>query len=275
MAQRILTALILIPVVLLLIYGCPLWGFLAAATALLGLALWEYSALVGKHGWRLSPASWVVALALPWGAVYRPEFLVMLVLFGVAAVSGWEVLRVRKLEHGLPQWGVNLGGVAILGTPFAVLGRLHPRALDAGLPDPGEHALLLLLLIVWVGDAGAYFVGRAWGKHRFLPHLSPKKTVEGFLAGLFVPVALLLVWPYPPAGASGTARAALGLLVALAGILGDLLESLWKRGAGVKDSSGLLPGHGGILDRIDSLLLAAPVYYAILSLLESPLLAGP
>lgn len=273
MAQRILTAVLLTPLVLLLIYTSPLWGFLAAATILLALALREFQGLLRRYEWRLSPASVGVALLLPWVAVYQPTFLVVFCLFGLAFVSAWEVLGVRRLEHGLPQWAANLGGVMILGVPFAVLGRLHPRAEVAGPAGPGEHALLLLLLIVWVGDAGAYFVGRAWGRRHLVPHVSPKKTVEGFVAGLVLPVLLLLVWPFPPAETSPVRRIVLGLVVALAGILGDLLESLWKRGAGVKDSSGLLPGHGGVLDRIDSLLLAAPVYYAIWSLLESPLLS--
>jgi phosphatidate cytidylyltransferase len=122
-----------------------------------------------------------------------------------------------------------------------------------------------MMLTVFVSDTAQYYSGRAFGKHPLAPAISPKKTVEGAIGGLVLGSLFLTVvgrWWLPSAPA--VARAVLGFAIVIAGIAGDLFESMLKRSAGVKDSSALIPGHGGILDRIDALLFAAPVYYIVL-----------
>ena len=131
--------------------------------------------------------------------------------------------------------------------------------------EPGREALFLLMLTVMVSDTAQYYTGRGLGRRLLAPAISPKKTVEGAVGG-FVFGALLLAaagqWWLPRFPMAF--RAMLGLVVVALGIAGDLFESMLKRSAGVKDSSALIPGHGGVLDRIDALLFAAPVYYVVL-----------
>lgn len=123
--------------------------------------------------------------------------------------------------------------------------------------------LVCLFLVLWASDTAALFAGRALGKTPLAPHISPNKTVEGALGGLLAACAIgALSWSWLPGG-SPLAGAIFGLAVAVAGIIGDLVESRWKRSAGIKDSGVILPGHGGALDRFDSLLLAAPVAHIL------------
>jgi phosphatidate cytidylyltransferase len=144
-----------------------------------------------------------------------------------------------------------------------------PLALTAVIRDTwGREVLLLGLLVVWISDTAQFYVGSALGRRRLAPTISPKKSVEGAAGGLVAGVAAMVglgrLW-LPGVGAAGLAAAGAGL-VAL-GIAGDLFESLLKRSADVKDSSALIPGHGGVLDRIDALLFVIPGYYLLLTYL--------
>ncbi len=133
--------------------------------------------------------------------------------------------------------------------------------------ENGPKVIYLLFVIIFLGDTGAYLIGQKFGRHRLVPLASPKKTVEGAIAGLIWATlgALLFCWLVWPS-LSALAAVALGLITHTVAQIADPLESLFKRAAGVKDSSNLLPGHGGFLDRVDSLLLATPVYYFLLKL---------
>ena len=176
-------------------------------------------------------------------------------LLGVGVLTLWTK---RPLVEALPAAGISSSGLLFVALPLSYAIRLH------GLGRVGLWILLFALVITWIGDTAAYFVGRAIGKNHLAPKLSPKKTWEGAAASMVG--ALLIGWlasrwinvPLPYL---------LGLAAAgnVAGQMGDLLESAFKRSAGVKDSGSLLPGHGGILDRIDALILASPVvwYYWI------------
>jgi phosphatidate cytidylyltransferase len=131
----------------------------------------------------------------------------------------------------------------------------------------GPPALLLLLVTIMVSDTAQYYGGRLAGRRLLAPAVSPKKTTEGAVAGFMAGIAAMVVagaWWLP--GASALFLLVLGAAVVVLGMAGDLFESMLKRGAGMKDSSGLIPGHGGVLDRLDSLLFAAPVYYVVLRL---------
>jgi phosphatidate cytidylyltransferase len=147
--------------------------------------------------------------------------------------------------------------VLYLGLPLGALVAIHAAA--------GREAVLLLLSTIIVSDSAQYYAGRLFGRHRLSPLISPKKTVEGAVGGFLVaPVVMALLARSWLPQASTSLMLLVGLLLVGVGIAGDLFESLLKRSAGVKDSSALIPGHGGVLDRIDALLFAAPVFYLFL-----------
>ena len=282
--QRVLTALVLIPVVVGLVLFTPTWAVAIATAVITVLALWEYFALgeaIGHRAHRLWTifcsllilyAQWRVAQnhinglfksEVPIG----PDFHVLargpftladiffLYILGVTVLTLWTR---RPLVESLPAAGISSSGLLLISFPLSFAIRLHGEFF-------GSIILLFALVIIWASDTLAYFVGRAIGKHPLAPKISPKKTWEGSIAAMFGSLAVAycfhcwLTIPLPHL----FAMAALGNI---AGQMGDLLESACKRSAGVKDSGGLLPGHGGILDRIDALILCIPViwYYLVL-----------
>jgi len=140
--------------------------------------------------------------------------------------------------------------------------------LTRALPS-GEWLIFFVISVTWAGDTGAFYAGRTFGRRKLAPRISPNKTVEGLVGGLALSVLAAFIaryWFVP--SFSPADCVALGLLLSLAGMLGDLTESAFKRSAGVKDSGSLIPGHGGMLDRIDSLLFAAPTFYYYLVLVK-------
>jgi len=193
------------------------------------------------------------------GLLGVPEAFFVFVM-GVAVLTLWTK---RPLVEALPAAGISSSGLLLVAFPLTFAVRLH------GLGEQGPRLLLFALVITWVGDSVAYFVGRAAGKHPLAPHLSPKKTWEGsvasFAGSLLVALAFTRWLNAPPVHLLAMAGAG-----NIAGQVGDLLESAYKRSAGMKDSGGLLPGHGGILDRIDALILAIPVVWYYWTLIYSP-----
>ncbi len=286
--KRVATAAVLIPFVVgLVLFGSTTW--IAVALALVTvLALREYFALgdaIGHRAYRawtaicailIVYAQWVVTLQasyhLGWGfslnrqigrfanSLGTTQDVFFLFLLGVTALTLWTK---RPLVEALPAAGISSSALLLVAFPLSFAVRLH------GLSAEGPRLLLFALVITWAGDTVAYFVGRAIGKHPLAPHLSPKKTWEGALAS----VAGSLLVGY---GFSWWLHAPVPHLLAMAGVgnlagqAGDLLESAYKRSAGVKDSGALLPGHGGILDRIDALILAIPAVWYYWVLLYSP-----
>lgn len=255
LATRLISAAILIPLVALAVY---LGGYaLLAAVALAAvLACWEYLALVqqrpGVAPWRplallatlllVAEAQWPHLTALRALLVALP--LVLLVR---------EVFRANR-PASLESWALGVAGPLYIGGALGHFLRL--RALDHGL-----EWLALALLSTWICDTGAYFVGRAWGRRRFFPAISPKKTWEGALSGLLSGMAAVMALGWWWLDLPPWQGAILGVLLALAATFGDLAESVIKRQVGVKDSGRLIPGHGGMLDRVDSLLFVVPVVY--------------
>ena len=189
-----------------------------------------------------------LAVALVWLAPPL-VFESFAVVVGVLAV--WELVRLVPLALAL------LTAIVYIALPLASLVQIRLIA--------GPEAVFLVMLTIMISDTAQYYVGRAFGRRRLAPAISPKKTVEGAIGGLvFGTVGLIVIgaWWAPQWGIA--TRLVLGLAVVALGIAGDLFESFLKRRAGVKDSSALIPGHGGVLDRIDALLFAAPVYYLVL-----------
>jgi phosphatidate cytidylyltransferase len=267
--KRIITAVVLIPLVLLLLLkGSFLW--IVIATALVSeLAVWEFLSITASRTANQAgpPRLLVVAsVALLFAAVYRSLSL-MLPAIGLSSLALLLVCSFRSsVERALPDTAFSIFGVVYCGLSLATIPMIWSQ-------PAGPSLLIFLFCVVWMGDVAALYVGRTWGRTKLSPRLSPNKSWEGSaasLAGSLLITAGLFFLARSSVGGSLEYDRPLVSWLVLAAILnvfaqvGDLVESAIKRGAGVKDSGTLLPGHGGILDRIDALLLAAPaLWYAL------------
>lgn len=259
--KRVLTALALAIPALAVVIWAPAWLFTALLAALAWFTVQEFYRLGASF--HLAPYRWlgacvtaglVVALALPLDAR---------TWIGLATAA-WMLVLVRSLAlpHRLatsaPDAGFTLLGIGYCGLLLGLLGAIRQLPV-------GTAWLIFLLAVVWLGDIAALYVGRALGRHRMAPRVSPKKSWEGAVASFVV--ALLVgaacgTWVAMPTSHRPILELTLlGGAVNIAAQAGDLVESLFKRGAQVKDSGTLLPGHGGLLDRLDALLFAAPIVW--------------
>jgi phosphatidate cytidylyltransferase len=224
------------------------------------LAAQEYLTIVGAadrdgppHMSRAAPWLLLVAVTSWFLLLPGPNDVLWLVILGVA------VMAIDVLFRGLTigQAGTRFVAPWYVGMPLGLLAAVHARN--------GRAATLLLLATVVVSDTAQYYSGRAFGRRPLAPAISPKKTVEGAIGGaVFGTLFMALAGPRVLPGAPPLWLAVTGLAIVVLGICGDLFESRLKRVAGLKDSSSLIPGHGGILDRIDALLFATPAYYLFL-----------
>ncbi len=255
---RLATAAVMVPLLLLLLFAGPAWGWLAFLLVIGVISAWELFSMThpGDKVARVAGVllTWAVTLAI-WFGYERPALLLTLLVllpFVSVLLALWRLGDVSAAALQLmtgtfgPLWlGAGLGSIALLR---AVAG-----------PD-GAAYVVFSLVLAWIGDTGAYFTGRAFGKHKLYEKVSPKKTVEGAIGGVLATIAgavitrflILQSLPVRDAVLLGAAGGTLG-------IAGDLGESLLKRSVGVKDSGGILPGHGGMLDRIDAVLITAPI----------------
>jgi phosphatidate cytidylyltransferase len=288
--KRVLTAAALVPVVLLLVFRAPLLLFVLGVAALIVLTLHEYLSIAEAAG--LKPFKWltfIMALVpfallffngLPIERQYNEVSFDLLFLPGwlsvfliAAVVLGIPLVFRKDLKMGLASAASSLFGLVYIATSLSLLVCLRAD-------EFGKILVIFVLFSVWAGDIAAYYVGRSIGKHKLAPVVSPNKSWEGAIASVFGSIAFaFLVFHFQaqinslflvPGRNIQPARfhiVGLGVLTNVAAQFGDLFESALKRGAGVKDSGTLLPGHGGILDRIDALLFAIPVvwYYANLT----------
>ncbi len=278
MLKRTLTALLLIPPVIYLIGWSPKWLFAAAVCAAAILALREYFALCSAMSFKVYPwvgYAGVVALCgaqlLPAREGNTPAIPWTAALLLVISMLGMR--RSTDLKDYLVAVSLTFLGIMYIGFTLAclILIRFHSYPIGGitggsggeshGI-SPGAMCLLFLFLVIWAGDICAYLVGRPFGRIPFFARISPRKTWEGALAGLAG--SLLAAWAFDHwfwRTGQAVATLLLATWVAIAGQVGDLVESAIKRGANQKDSGTLLPGHGGFLDRIDSLLFAAPALW--------------
>ncbi len=258
LSTRLATAAVGVPLLLLLLFAGPPWGLLLLLLAAAAVAAHELYAMT-HPGERIAPLvgtamTWAMMLAVWFFPAERRAVLAVALLIpfvGIAVTLArlgdirTAALRTATQSFGPLYIGAGLGALALV------------RKLDA---DEGAALVVLCLALAWASDTGAYFMGRFLGKHKLYPAVSPKKTWEGVLGGVLgavvsAVVAKLLFLPSVPLGHA----AALGAVGSVAGQIGDLGESLFKRSVGVKDSGGIVPGHGGILDRIDALLVTSPL----------------
>ena len=248
--KRLLTAALLIPFILYVVFLGPAWLFFGV-TALVALICYsEYSSIASGYGIeRPGPVGYGAGLLV---LAMRPQdgHLIFMLLAMIALVLA---MRLSDFAKALPRAAFPLFGIVyIFGAwKFAILLRAE-----------SPHWLAYALILNWLGDACAYYIGKALGRHALAPHISPKKTWEGTAASLAGSVIFgMLYLPRALPAVSLLEAGVLSVIVNMAGQAGDLAESALKRGAGVKDSSSLLPGHGGLLDRVDSTLFALPVVY--------------
>ena len=257
---RVLSALALLPLVIGTIWFLPWWATLVLAEVVLLLAFREYAALATAYGASLSHGVTVVGVAATAVAVAFDVTLVVL-MASVLTIGVVSLATGRSGTQTLLDVASSLFPLLYLGLPIGALVAVQEFA--------GREALLLLLATIMVSDTAQYYGGRWLGRTPLAPAISPKKTVEGAMFGVAAGVARLTAGAVAVPGleqSTVSQRALLGVALVGLGIAGDLFESQLKRGAGVKDASVLIPGHGGMLDRIDSLLFAAPGFYLFLKL---------
>jgi phosphatidate cytidylyltransferase len=264
---RLLSALVLIAIVLGTIWYLPAWATALVVALAAALAARELAQLASTVGGPISiaivsAAAAAVTMALAIGrTTVMGDALAVTVLLAILFVIGALTLASGPPE---PQAFTRTAVMALapiyIGLPLGVLGLIRSAR--------GPAALSWVLIVIAVSDTAQYYAGRTFGRHKLAPRVSPAKTVEGAIGGLIAATivgSLLGGWGLPRE--SSSPRIAAGILaffLAAAGMMGDLFESFLKRSAGVKDSSALIPGHGGVLDRIDSYLLASPIYYLYL-----------
>jgi len=254
--RRIYTILVLAPLLYAVIRYTPPLAFSGVVVLAGGLALFEFYRLCFGN----RSHSWLIGIGLTGFAAlilgtHRPDIIVPTLLATLVGIISVPLLSRSPLEQSLRDGAMTIFGVLYLGLTLGTLSmtRLLPL---------GEWLIFFLLLVTWASDTGAYLVGTLYGRHRLAPTISPKKTVEGLVGGLIAAIiaGYAARWWFLPE-LSGLDCLILATLLTITGLWGDLTESAMKRSVGMKDSGGILPGHGGMLDRLDSLLFTAPVFY--------------
>jgi phosphatidate cytidylyltransferase len=256
---RELTTLVAAPLALWLIGWAPVLVF-DAAVALIGcLALYEFLVLGRAKGFAIPiPLCIFVMLFIVAAFVLEPVSVEMGVFAALLLIPGSYVVTSSNLDDALPSSAVAVMATLYVGMLGGSLIRLR-----SDFAADGPHLVFFLLIVVWIGDAGAYYFGRAFGRHKLSPRISPKKTIEGGIGGVTTSVVAAVVIHYTFFPNFPLVHAIIaGVLLSICGVIGDLAESMWKRSAAVKDSGTLIPGHGGFLDRFDSIFFTAPILYA-------------
>jgi len=276
--QRIITALILAPAAIAAIFYLPMTYFAGLLMAILAIGAWEWARFMGITNTlqRLSYAGTsTVLIALIWFMlpVEQSWFLISGLQIEITSllwlsVLWWLIAALFMFSYPKTSavWAKNKFIIAVFGwltlvptwLAFMVL-RTNNYVMDE---FQGAQLLMYLFMLVWSADIGAYFFGKAMGKHKLMPNVSPGKTIEGFLGGVVCAALLTIIVGFSLDWSSEEFITALLVtaVIASVSVLGDLTESMFKRQAGVKDSGTILPGHGGILDRIDSLTATAPIF---------------
>ena len=273
MKQRIITALILAPLVILGIFKLPLIGFIVALTAITLLGFWEWTQFTESNSCiaALVPAVVVTGLSFLFispdsaslNQLATPHYTVLALGFAWWIIASGMAITYPKTTN---LWQNSKALRHVFGfltlIPFlwsVIILRASDISVD---PYHGAKLVLYVCFLVWAADSGAYFAGKSMGKRKMAPHVSPNKTIEGLIGGIIA--ALIVGWLF--AGwfdiqfTSSIHMVIITLITVVISVLGDLVESMFKRVSGIKDSSNIIPGHGGILDRIDSLTAAFPVF---------------
>ena len=258
MLLRILSALVMLPLLLAVIFLLPPWGTLALAVIAVVAGVWEYGALSAALGVPIPRVATAAGAAATCAAFVVQDPPLVIVLSAVVVSMGALAVAGQRPSRDMLAAVASATFAALwIGMPLGTIVSLRTFA--------GADSVLPLIFTIVVSDSGQYYAGRTFGRHKLSPLISPKKTVEGAIGGLLLAIPAM-IWSgsrFLP-GVGWEWLALLGAAIALLGMTGDLFESAIKRAADLKDSSTLIPGHGGVLDRLDSWFFAAPVYYAFL-----------
>jgi phosphatidate cytidylyltransferase len=253
---RVLTVLVALPLVIGIVNAGGVW-FLAGVGLVALAAGWEFSRMMKKGGYHTTPFFTLGLIALLLFDGYRPGLRLLSLILTLTLLLSltWQLFRSSPTPTA--DWALTVVGGLYIGWSLAHLVALRQFA-------DGLAWVWLALLATWGADTLAYFVGRTWGRHKLWPRHSPKKTWEGLLGGIGGGILGAAIVAYF-SNISWTSAPVIGAVVPIVGLFGDLSISMMKRQVGVKDSSNLIPGHGGFLDRIDSLLFVSMVvyYYAL------------
>jgi phosphatidate cytidylyltransferase len=263
---RTITSVVAIPIVLAVVWLGGWWAFAASALVVI-LGAYELHTMMLHEGYHpLVSISLVLSMLFLVAAMIPMERLVLLELgLSIALLITFPLLFFRKkLDGAMVDWSLTLAIAVYLGWPLSLLPLL--RGYQMGVSN-GFWWVLTTLFCVWGFDTGAFFSGHFFGRHKLAPNISPGKTWEGVVGGLIISIAAALLLTVRPLGVPWYLAILLGGLIALAAMLGDLAESLIKRQTHVKDSGQFMPGHGGILDRVDSLLFGVIVVFLFAQLI--------
>lgn len=255
--QRIITAIILIPITLALLFFLPPIWFAILTGFVTLLAAWEWSALIGLKNLSARLIYVFIILFFLWLTLFMHVVFIFLFTFLCWLIAVALVIFYPRASG----WWSNhifwrgVMGVIVLVPCWVAMNFIRNQS-------DGIYALLFLFVLIWGADSTAYFFGKAWGKHKLAPRVSPGKSIQGLVGALLFAVlsALVMQWIAQIPQSAWIWGVVLALITVLFSVVGDLFESMLKRQAGVKDSGQIIPGHGGLLDRIDSLTAAAPIF---------------
>ena len=256
--KRVISGLIFLPIFYLVAWELSPVYFTVLLLAAVVVGQYEFYRMARVRGINPAVVPGIVLGALVVLEAYHPLSFAsgqLLITMSLLAIMVARLFSKRPVNGALEDIAATFTGVFYVAMLFSFQVMIRTGA-------DGKQWLVFMYLVIWASDIGAYAVGLPFGKHRLYEKISPKKSIEGFIGALIASAGMALlcrVWFMPWVGMSEAAGIA--LVLATVGTIGDLVESLFKRAAGVKDSGGLIPGHGGILDRMDSMLFAAPVLY--------------
>lgn len=273
--QRLLAALVLIPIVIAGLFFLSISNFAIVMLVIFALSSWEWAQFLHFTTKRSKSIFTILLTTLAAIIYYLPSYVYLSInifeIILLSSIAWWSVALVLVLSYpkSVKLWGTSFFNKLLFAfftlMPFFIA-MIQLRQINYGLNSyEGAYWLLYILVLVWATDSGAYFAGRLWGKHKLAPSVSPGKTIEGLMGGVASSIIIgLLVYyshffnaPFYPFMISS-------VVAIFASVLGDLTESMFKREANIKDSGHLIPGHGGILDRIDSLTAAMPIFAAFI-----------
>ena len=264
---REVTAAILSPITVYIIGWSHAYVFDAVIGTIAALALYEFLVLGRRKGYHLPIVLCIlVMLFIILAFVLEPISVEMGVFLTLLVIPAWYVFSRRSVDDALPS-----SAIAVMATLYVgMLGGSLIRLRNDFSPNIGPKLVFFLLLVVWLGDAGAYYIGKQFGRHPLSPRISPKKTVEGGIGGIATAILTAVVIHFTFFREFPLVHAIVaGIVLSIAGVIGDLAESMWKRSAAVKDSGTLIPGHGGFLDRFDSIFFTTPILYVYWVLIQN------
>lgn len=254
MIYRIAAGLILLPLAIYVVLYANKYVFFSVLQLIILLATKEFILLIKKENSCVNiPLVWISAIGIPCSLFFVNITLFIGVIFLLLFISFLlKMFSDNPVEHVLED--VSYGFLTTIFLPFLFSFMILIR-------DVEPMWLMFMFFVIWASDTFAYFTGMAIGKHKLIPKVSPKKTIEGLLGGFIGAIIIAFLFNYYHFNLSIIIMAIIAVDVIVAGVIGDLIESMIKRSASVKDSGNLIPGHGGVFDRFDSAILAAPVLY--------------